>query len=92
MPSRDHDPSKIFHRKVNKRVLPDYYDVIKQPIAMSTIKANINTKQYRSFKDFVRDFALIPHNAQIYNRPEAGAYQDALVVKVCSLMRWLIFT
>jgi len=29
----------------------------------------------------VRDFALIPHNAQVFNRPDSGAFQDALVVK-----------
>ena len=30
---------------------------------------------------FVRDAALIAHNAQTYNRPDAGAYQDALIIK-----------
>ncbi|KAL9591695.1 MAG: hypothetical protein Q9179_007466, partial [Wetmoreana sp. 5 TL-2023] len=76
-----HDPSKVFHRKVNKRSLPDYYDVIKEPVALSTLKSKLQNRQYNSFADFVRDCALIPHNAQTYNRPEAGAYQDALVIK-----------
>lgn len=71
----------MFHRKVNKRAIPDYYDVIKEPIAMSTIKAKIHNHEYRHFADFVRDFALIPHNAQVYNRPNAGVYQDALTVR-----------
>ncbi|KAI9656716.1 MAG: hypothetical protein M1829_000375 [Trizodia sp. TS-e1964] len=76
-----HDPSKIFHRKVNKRLVPDYYDFISEPMAMSTIKASINNRAYKNFQQFVRDFALISHNAQIYNLPEAGAYQDALLIK-----------
>ena len=76
-----HDPSKVFHRKVNKRVLPDYYDVIKEPIALSTLKAKLNNRDYKSFAEFVRDCALIVHNAQTYNRPEAQAYQDSLVIK-----------
>ena len=75
------DPSKVFHRKVNKRVLPAYYEVIKEPMALSTIKAKINAKEYKTFEEFVRDFALIPHNAQVFNRPDAGAYQDALIIK-----------
>lgn len=79
--SSGHDPSKVFHRKVNKRSLPDYYEVIKEPVALSTLKSKLQNRQYRSFADFVRDCALIPHNAQTYNRPEAGAYQDALVIK-----------
>jgi len=66
---------------VNKRALPDYYEVIKEPIALSTIKQKIQHRQYKTFAEYVRDFALIPHNAQVYNRPGAGAYQDALVIK-----------
>ena len=75
------DPSKIFHRKVNKRLVPDYYSTIQEPMALSTIKQKINARTYQSFSDFVRDFALIPHNAQVFNRPDSGAFQDALVIK-----------
>ena len=66
---------------MNKRSLPDYYEVIKEPVALSTLKSKLQNRSYVSFSDFVRDCALIPHNAQTYNRPEAGAYQDALVIK-----------
>ncbi|KAI9738207.1 MAG: hypothetical protein M1834_008705 [Cirrosporium novae-zelandiae] len=77
----NYDPSKVFHRKVNKRTLPDYYEVIKEPMALSTLKQKTNTKQYKNFSEFVRDCTLIVHNAQTYNRPEAMAYQDALIIK-----------
>ena len=76
-----HDPSKVFHRKVNKRAIPDYYDVIKEPVALSTLKAKLLQHSYKNYAEFVRDCALISHNAQTYNRPEAGAYQDALVIR-----------
>ncbi len=76
-----HDPSKVFHRKVNKRAMPDYYEVIKEPVALSTLKAKQLTRAYRNFAEFVRDCALIAHNAQTYNRPEAGAYQDAITIR-----------
>lgn len=75
------DPSKIFHRKVNKRLVPDYYNTISNPMALSTIKQKLHQRAYQDFAAFVRDFALIPHNAQVFNRPESGAFQDALVVK-----------
>lgn len=75
------DPSKLFHRKVNKRIIPEYYDTIKEPMAMSTIKQKIHQKSYRSFADYVRDWALIVYNAQVFNRPDSGAFQDALVIK-----------
>jgi len=75
------DPSHLFHRKVNKRSLPDYYTIIKEPMAMSTVKAKVNGKDYKDFSEFVRDFALIPYNAQVYNVPNSQAFQDALIVK-----------
>lgn len=61
--------------------MPDYYDVIKEPVALSTLKAKLLTKQYKSFSEYVRDCALISHNAQTYNRPKSGAYQDAVVLR-----------
>ena len=54
-----YDPSKVFHRKVNKRAIPAYYEVIKEPMALSTIKQKLNNKLYKTFKEFVRDFALV---------------------------------
>ncbi|KAJ5726464.1 uncharacterized protein N7483_007821 [Penicillium malachiteum] len=76
-----HDPSRLFHRSVNKRLVPDYYDIIKDPMALSILKQRINKREYKHFGEFVRDCALIPHNAQTYNRPRSQAYEDALVIK-----------
>jgi len=61
--------------------VPDYYDIIKEPMALSTIKAKVAQKEYKSTAGFVRDLALIPHNAQVYNRKDSQAYVDALDVK-----------
>lgn len=76
-----HDPSRLFQRSVNKRNVPDYYDIIKEPMALSILKQKINKREYKHFAIFVRDCALIPHNAQTYNRPKSQAYEDALVIK-----------
>jgi len=76
-----YDPTKLFQRKVNKRSLPDYYEIIKEPMALSEIKRKVAAQEYRSIADYVRDFALIPHNAQVYNRADSQAYVDALEVK-----------
>ncbi|KAH3563097.1 hypothetical protein KXV84_000747 [Aspergillus fumigatus] len=77
-----HDPSRLFQRSVNKRNVPDYYEIIKEPMALSILKQKINKREYKNFAEFVRDCALIPHNAQTYNRPNSQAYEDALVIKV----------
>lgn len=75
------DPSKLFHRKVNKRLIPEYYETIKEPVALSTLRKKIQTRAYQNFSEYVRDFALIVHNAQVFNRPDSGAFQDALVIR-----------
>ncbi|KAG4025084.1 hypothetical protein MFRU_067g00130 [Monilinia fructicola] len=76
-----YDISQLFQRMLNKRFLPDYFEVIKEPTAFSTVRQKIIRKQYKNFKEFVRDFALISHNAQVYNRPSAAAYHDAIALR-----------
>ncbi|KAH7369930.1 hypothetical protein BKA65DRAFT_8698 [Rhexocercosporidium sp. MPI-PUGE-AT-0058] len=75
------DISGSFQRVVSKRMLPDYYEIIKEPIAFSTLRGKITKKQYSHFKDYIRDFALICHNAQVYNRPSALVYSDAVALR-----------
>lgn len=50
-------------------------------MALSEIKRKVAQQEYSTFAEFVRDFALIPHNAQVYNRQDSQAYVDALDVK-----------
>lgn len=76
--NEDHYPSTIFKRLPNKRILPEYYDVIKEPSAISTLRGKIQRKTYTGVPEFVRDFALIVHNAQIFNRPNSQPVRDAL--------------
>ncbi|KAI9743308.1 MAG: hypothetical protein M1818_003154 [Claussenomyces sp. TS43310] len=76
-----HEVTRDFQRMLNKRLIPDYFQVIKEPTAFSTIRAKILKKQYKSFREFVRDFALISHNAQVYNRPSAPVYSDAIALR-----------
>ncbi len=71
----------MFHKMVNRRLIPDYYDVIKEPISLAQVKLKLKNKDYQTFSDFVRECALISHNAQMYNRPDSLAYQHALIVQ-----------
>ena len=50
-------------------------------MAFSNLKASLANQEYKKFSEFVRDCALIWHNAHTYNRPDAGAYQDASTMK-----------
>ncbi|KAL7619975.1 hypothetical protein AAE478_010523 [Parahypoxylon ruwenzoriense] len=66
-----------FQRIPNRRLIPDYHEVIKEPIAFSTIRTKKLKKQYTAFSEFVRDVALISHNAMVYNRPSSEFFHDA---------------
>jgi chromatin structure-remodeling complex subunit RSC1/2 len=50
-------------------------------MAFSNLKASLLNRDWKDIKAFVRDCALIWHNAHTYNRPDAGAYQDASTMK-----------
>lgn len=76
--SSDYYPSTLFRRIPNRRNLPDYHEIIKEPAAISTLKGKIQRKQYTGIPEFVRDFALIVHNAQIYNLPNSAPVRDVL--------------
>ncbi|KAK6200591.1 hypothetical protein LQW54_009710 [Pestalotiopsis sp. IQ-011] len=69
--------AQAFQRVPNRRLIPDYYEVIDEAIAFSTIRTKKLKKQYTNFSEFVRDVAKICHNAQVYNRPSSHFFQDA---------------
>ncbi|KIW11041.1 hypothetical protein PV08_10340 [Exophiala spinifera] len=77
----EHYPSLLFRRIPNRRNLPDYHEIIKEPVALSTLKGKIQRKQYTGIPEFVRDFALIVHNAQVYNLPNSAPVRDVLVLQ-----------
>ena len=44
-----------FKYAVNKRNVPDYYDVIKQPMWLYKIKTNLKNKVYSDKQSFIND-------------------------------------
>jgi chromatin structure-remodeling complex subunit RSC1/2 len=44
---------------VNKRNFPEYFELIKEPMALSKIKQKMTNKEYTGFQEFVRDCALV---------------------------------
>lgn len=81
---KDEDGNEIaapFQRLVNKRLFPDYYVQVKEPRAFSTARGKVLRKQYEGWKEWVYDMALIPHNAQVYNRPSSRIFHDAGILR-----------
>ncbi|KAJ5182752.1 hypothetical protein N7492_000368 [Penicillium capsulatum] len=56
---------------------PDYYQFIKNPIAVDTIEKKIKRDDYQSLKEFRDDVHLLCQNARTYNEDGSLLYQDA---------------
>ncbi|SCU92152.1 LAFA_0F08372g1_1 [Lachancea sp. 'fantastica'] len=57
--------------------LPEYYEVIHRPIALSLVKSNLENDYYTKIYDFYIDMVLVFENALVYNDSETLMYQDA---------------
>ena len=61
-----------------RQLYPDYYEVIKQPIAMATIRKRITANTYKLATDYRADWRLMFNNARTYNQEGSWVYIDAI--------------
>lgn len=59
--------SRPFDKPVNRRQIPRYYEVISNPIDLSTIRDKIGRYEYKTAAAFVKDFELMKNNAIKFN-------------------------
>ncbi|XP_061531351.1 LOW QUALITY PROTEIN: bromodomain adjacent to zinc finger domain protein 1A [Phycodurus eques] len=62
-----HDDSWPFMKLVTRAQVPDYYDIISKPIALSTIREKVNNCQYLNTDGFISDVNLMFSNCLRYN-------------------------
>ncbi|KAG0185397.1 hypothetical protein DFQ28_009395, partial [Apophysomyces sp. BC1034] len=80
----NHLLSTFFQQLPSKRSYPDYYDIIKFPIALNNIKAKIDQNEYPSFAKFKADIDLMVANAKKYNIKESQVFEDAVKIQKLS--------
>ncbi|TFK84405.1 Bromodomain-containing protein [Polyporus arcularius HHB13444] len=66
-----------FMRLPSKRQYPDYYVLIKHPIALEDIKNKLEAREYTSLEDVKHDFETCFRNAKRYNMKESQIFKDA---------------
>ncbi|XP_075218433.1 protein polybromo isoform X4 [Lycorma delicatula] len=71
-------PMLMFMEKPSKKLYPDYYEVIKNPIDMLTIEANIKSEKYASEEEILNDFKLMFSNCRQYNEECSMIHEDAV--------------
>ena len=76
----------IFIDKPPKSIYPDYYQLISEPIALKQIQNKLRKTEYNYFEEIEVDFALMCHNARVYNLDTSPVYAD------CELIRTHFYT
>ncbi|KAH7883996.1 SNF2 family N-terminal domain-containing protein [Phlebopus sp. FC_14] len=68
---------ELFRELPDKRDYPDYYQLIAQPIALSTLRKRANAGYYKSITQYKEDWKLMFDNARTYNTEGSWVYIDA---------------
>lgn len=65
----------FFYDPVDKAIVPGYYDVIKKPMDMNTIKRKLEQDGYANANQFYKDFRQLIENCYTFN--PAGTVREA---------------
>ncbi|CBQ71306.1 related to Peregrin (Bromodomain and PHD finger-containing protein 1) [Sporisorium reilianum SRZ2] len=71
------DKYGFFAQPVSKMDVPDYYDIVKEPMDWATIKDKITNKTYDSVEDMRQDVLKIAANAMTYNKADTPYHKAA---------------
>ena len=69
--------AEIFIDLPDRKLYPDYYVLIKDPISINLMRQKVRAAEYLGAEDFQRDWALLASNAQTYNAPDSIVSVDA---------------
>ncbi|XP_038683736.1 transcription factor GTE8-like isoform X2 [Tripterygium wilfordii] len=85
-----HQYGWVFNTPVDviKSNIPDYFDIIKHPMDLGTIKSKISAGQYLSPLGFADDVRLTFSNAMTYNPPGNYFYTMADTLRKQFEMKW----
>ncbi|KAK8882503.1 Bromodomain containing protein 7 [Tritrichomonas musculus] len=70
------DTQKIFAYPVTEDIAPGYFNVVKHPMDLSTIKAKIHDDEYQTLQQFRDDMNLMFTNCLTYNPNTTFVYQQ----------------
>jgi len=75
---QNHAAAWPFVQPVNKEEVPDYYTVVQEPMDLSTMEQKLDSDQYTTPDEFVRDAKLIFNNCRAYNGETTTYYKVPL--------------
>lgn len=79
---RHHRDSWPFLSPVTKDEVPDYHDIISNPMDFGTIKYKLNNNEYETLEHFFSDCHLVFENCQAYNEEHSSVYKWVLLTQI----------
>ncbi|KAG0490016.1 hypothetical protein HPP92_006879 [Vanilla planifolia] len=71
------DTYGVFSEPVDPEELPDYHDIIKNPMDFGTVRKKLSSGAYKDLEQFEKDVFLISSNAMRYNAPDTVYFRQA---------------
>ncbi|KAG5246602.1 bromodomain-containing protein [Salix suchowensis] len=71
------DTYGVFSEPVDPEELPDYFDIVENPMDFSTARKKLDEGAYTNLEQFEKDVLLICSNAMKYNSPGTIYYRQA---------------
>uniref|UniRef100_A0A1B0GK09 Bromodomain adjacent to zinc finger domain protein 1A n=1 Tax=Lutzomyia longipalpis TaxID=7200 RepID=A0A1B0GK09_LUTLO len=89
-----HPDSWPFNRPVAKVEVPDYYEIIKNPMDFAKIKSKLNCGDYITNEGLIKDIELVFHNCDAYNNSDSKIYQagirlERFVIEKCAELNFI---
>ncbi|KAF7098874.1 hypothetical protein CFC21_100573 [Triticum aestivum] len=86
----DHPGGWLFHKPVDPDLfgIPDYFDVIRNPMDLGTVKKKLTNKNYLSTDEFAADVRLTFSNAMTYNPPGNQVHTVAEQLNIMFNSEW----
>ncbi|TXT09055.1 hypothetical protein VHUM_02529 [Vanrija humicola] len=75
------DRGELFFNPVNTAEVPDYAEVVKDPMSWSGIEAKLDIVAYLDVAEFKADINLVLDNAMLYNKSETPFHRTASRIK-----------
>ncbi|GER43939.1 DNA-binding bromodomain-containing protein [Striga asiatica] len=75
------DTYGVYSEPVDPNELPDYFDIIEQPMDFGTVRKKLDSGAYKNLEELEADVLLICSNAMQYNSSDTVYYRQARTIQ-----------